>query len=258
MRTNVKEKRLLAILIITATFVLTASLQQGFAGLRSGQENNLGKGRTPIDELPLAVFSASAPSPGDHTPRSVRSRLFDGRFPKALDEMPGTGVIKTTHWWINLPGLPTAQSDAVVLGKTVSANAYLSSDKSNVYSEFLIRVEEVFRKDESGDSLVSGGTVTALREGGRVQVPDGRVLYLMSSDQGMPRVGQRYVFFLKYNKGVAYRIITGYKIRRGRVSLLDEVDLDRFTTYRNMDERAFLTAVREAIVNPPQVPRDRE
>jgi hypothetical protein len=128
----------------------------------------------------------------------------------------------------------------------------------NVYSEFDTRIEEVL-KDGSGGSLVEGGMIPVSREGGRVQLPDGRVLYVMSSDQGMPRKAHRYLLFLKHNnEGKDYNIITGYMLYQGKVTLLDEVDLDRFATYKGRMEQAFLKAVREVISNPPQAPRDIE
>ncbi|HEX5736173.1 MAG TPA: hypothetical protein VF131_25315 [Blastocatellia bacterium] len=254
-----KTRALVAILfIVGVVFAIAVSLNENADGLAFSRQVKTSKDRNDKENIPLVIFSASQPNDQtNQTLRRIRGSRYDNRLPKPLNELSGTGLMRTTHWWINLPGLPTAQSDAVVLGKVVDATAYLSNDKSNVYSEFSIRVEDVFM-DRSG-SLKLGGGLTVSREGGRVQLPDGRMLYVMSSDQGMPSKGRRYLLFLKYDSTANdYNIITGYMLRRDKVSLLDEVDLDRFSTYKNMDEKSFLNAVREAVVNPPQAPRDME
>ena len=242
---------LLMLIIVVAVIVIEAFLRHDVDSLAFIQQEKTGNDKNDKENLPLAIFSD--PQPNDQI-RHTRSSRYDGRLPKPLNEMRDSGLMRITHWWINLPGLPTAESNAVVLGKVVAASAYLSNDKSNVYSEFTIQVEEIF-KDESG-SLNLSGTVVALREGGRVQLPDGRILYVMS-DQGLPRKEWRYVFFLKYNSSANdYNIITGYLLNQGIVSLLDEVDLGRFSTYKNMDEQNFLNTVKAAVVNPPEAPSD--
>ena len=221
------------------------------SGTIKGEENER-------DKMPMAVYSASLPAdPTERALRLTRGSRYDNRLPKPLHEMPDGDLLRVNHWWVNLPGLPTAQSDAVVLGKVIDANAYMSNDKSNIYSEFTIRTEAVF-KDQSSNSLISEGTLTALREGGRVQLPNGRIIHAMSANQGMPRKSRRYVLFLKYNEEAkAYGILTGYKLHGGKVSLLDEVELERFAIYKDMDERSFLETVREAVANPPKAPNDR-
>jgi hypothetical protein len=253
------RKTLFLILIILAGCMIAARLRQGAGGLASSQQEKLSADKNDKEKMPLVVFSASQPGDAkEQSLRKARGVRYDGRLQKPLNELDGTGMIRVTHWWVNLPGLPTSQSDAVILGEVVEANAYLSNDRTNVYSEFDIRIEEIF-KDESGGSLVKGGTLTTSREGGRAQLPDGRILYVMSSDQSMPRKERRYLLFLKRNNEPKdYNIITGYMLYQNKVALLDEIDLDRFAIYKNMTEGTFLNAVREAIANPPQAPRDIE
>ena len=70
----------------------------------------------------------------------------------------------------------------------------------------------------------------------------------------MPQVGRNYVLFLQYNEqGDDYRILTGYELRKNRVSPLDKAD--HFAAYTNSNEETFLNEVREAVVNPPRAPR---
>ena len=64
------------------------------------------------------------------------------------------------------PALPIIQSDAIVIGQVTSAQAHLSSDKTNVYSEFVVRVNDVLKSDRFGLPGV-GGFITTTRPGGR-------------------------------------------------------------------------------------------
>jgi hypothetical protein len=92
---------------------------------------------------------------------------------------------------------------------------------------------------------VPGVSIIAEREGASVRLPDGRVIRYEIAYQGMPQVGRQYVLFLKYEpQGADYRIITGYELRKGRVSPLDKAD--HFATYSNLREETFLNEVREA------------
>jgi hypothetical protein len=158
-----------------------------------------------------------------------------------------------------VPAFPTESSDAVVIGETVDAQAYLSNDKSGVYTEFTVRVDEILKND-STVPLAVGETVAAQREGGRVRFPSGRIQQYITHYQHMPRAGRRYVFFLKRNDdGQAYYIRTGYELRAGRVMPLDGVNMNKgaseipqFAAYKDADEATFLRAVRAAVAKSLQ------
>jgi len=64
--------------------------------------------------------------------------------------------------------------------------------------------------------------------------------------QRLPRVGQKYVLFLKRNaKGNDYHIITGYQVRNSRVLPLDQPE--KFNVFRDFDREQFLTKVQESV-----------
>jgi hypothetical protein len=146
-----------------------------------------------------------------------------------------------------VPALPTGQSDLVVLGEVTSSNGHLSNDRTGAYSEFAIHINDMLK----GDSRLSGSSIVAVREGADVQLPTGRIIRYEIVHQGMPRIGRRYVFFLKYNEqGNDYAILTGYELRKNRVFPLDEVG--PFITYKKADEGIFLNLVRQAIIRPSE------
>ena len=245
-----RKNFLLVMLIIGGVIGLTALSGKSYNGSPRQEETIKSKDEK---KFPIAVFSASLPADSkERAQRLARSGRFDKRATVPFDETDPDTTMRGTvsEWYLYIAALPTAESDVVVLGEVISAKGYLSNDRTSAYSEFAIRVNEVFKSD----SRPSGNSMTAVREGADVQLPSGRIIRREIVYQGMPRIGQQYMFFLKYNEqGNDYSILTGYEIRNGVVIPLDEAD--HFAAYKKLDEETFLNAVREALVNPPRAPR---
>jgi hypothetical protein len=136
----------------------------------------------------------------------------------------------------------------------VDAQAYLSDDKTGVYSEFSIRIDEVFKNDSLKPGF-PGGLVVAERYGGRVRFPSGRVTFYGNRDQGMPRLGGRYVFFLERDDQ-QYSILTAYELSSGRIYPLDGRNTpgrDRANSvgddYENTDATRFLSDLQKALTD---------
>jgi hypothetical protein len=153
------------------------------------------------------------------------------------------------------PALPVTQSNAIAIGQVIAAQAHLSNDRTRVYSEFQVRVEEVLKNDNIGP-LVSGGLITTERAGGRVRFSSGKTLLRGSYGRSMPRLERRYLFFLKYNnQGQDYSIITAYELRDRRVFPLDgsrkgSEETPAFAanrTYENAEEASFVREVQSAM-----------
>jgi hypothetical protein len=124
-----------------------------------------------------------------------------------------------SHWDEALPALPAGRSALVVLGEVIDAKAYLSNDQTGVYSEFTVRVERVLKNDK-GSSVFPGEFITTERWGGRVIFPSGRAITYGNRGQGMPQLGQEYLFFLERNPE-QYNLLTAYQLRSGKVQPLD-------------------------------------
>lgn len=157
------------------------------------------------------------------------------------------------------PALPTTISDAIVIGEVTEAQAALSEDRTSVYSEFKTRIEEVL-KSGGGTPVTSDTFVTALRPGGGVRFPSGKVRRFGVEGRTLPRVSRRYLLFLKFdNLAQAFYIVTGYELRGGKVFPLDGIPrygsenhpFAAYGKYKNADEATFLNDVRQAIINPP-------
>ena len=232
--------------------VLTISLV--VMGLHARTPNILSGGKQKTDDdSQFPMTEETAPEPSDSTARMKREKK-EKKYQKYKDSI-GPGVtVAMAHYHLppGFTALPAAQSDAVIIGEVSDAQAYLTSDKTAVYSEFTVRISEVLKND-SRVSLSSGDSITAERPGGRVRYSSGHISRFSITGLGMPRVMRRYVLFLGRNEQEeGYHLVTGYELHNGRVSPLDattssETDYD---AYKNMKEASFLAQVRAAIAAP--------
>jgi hypothetical protein len=195
--------------------------------------------------LPTVDYRAKEPtSVGEVNIRRARSSRHDQspinvkELPPDIDQLP---II--SHFWWGLPSIPTEQSDAIIVGEVTNAQAYLSNDKTGVYSEFIIQVEQILKAPEG----LNPTSIMVERTGGAVRFPSGRIVRYEVHNQGMPRVGRRYLLFLRYNnEGDDFSVLTGYAFRNGRVVPLDSVE-GLFTQYNDWSEAAFHNLVTTTI-----------
>jgi hypothetical protein len=155
------------------------------------------------------------------------------------------------------PALPITQDNFVVVGEVIDAQAFLSDDKTNIFSEFSFRVEDVLKQNAEQPVSINE-VITTERAGGKVKLPSGKMLHRLVEGVPMPKMGKRYVMFLKYDKETdSSYIITGYKLEAGKVTPLDGMglegqivqSLENFQQYDSVDENSFLNTVRNAILD---------
>ncbi len=221
----------------------------------NGQPNAL---RVKENKLPTVNYDLPEQSnANEKAKRNARGKRFDGSLLVA-EPHPEAGAKGIRDSWMqSLPALPVDASDAIVIGDITNAQAYLSPDKTGVYTEYTVRVDEVL-KQYSATPIVTGGFVDTQREGGRVRFPSGRVQSYIPHYQGVPVTGGKYVLFLKHNEqNDAFTLVTGYEQRAGHVYPLDGVDLGQgateipqFAAYKGVDEATFSKALRSAFAHP--------
>jgi hypothetical protein len=183
--------------------------------------------------------------------RTLRNSRYDNKVWVQNDEQ-STNVLSTGHWWQGLSALPVAQSDVIVLGEIIRSQAHLSNDKSGVYSEFTIRIDDLL-KPSKVDVFSSGDTIVGERAGGAVRFSSGRITQYILLGQGFPLIGRRYILFLKMNEvGQDFHILTGYQLRRGKVQPLDQKDI--FAHYEGQDQTSLLDDIRNALAKAEQNP----
>ena len=214
----------------------------------------------------VADYSASEPTePAKRAARKVRERRYNMRAEKGVDpkrfaiteERESTFGIPPSHAAIE-PALPAAQSDAVIVGEVTTAQAFLTEDKTDVISEFTIHVNDLLKENLIAPFSV-GDSLDVIRGGGGVRLGSGKVIRYGAEGKPLPRIGGRYLFFLKYNKdeGKDYSIITAYSLENDRVNPLDGLALDGapirtyggYQRYKGWALATFLNEVRDAIAS---------
>lgn len=242
---NINKKTLLLLLAALAVVSVTT-----MATLRGQNQQPATRPQPPqhvkpdYSDWPIADYDA--PEPDDPKKREKRLKK-NGRDnlvispPIGLDDVMGANLIN--DWEVGLPALPVNLSDAIIVGEIANAEAYVSADKRGLFSAFTVRLTEVLKTDQCSH-FAPGETITVEREGGRVKYPSGKILHYVIEGQQMPRVGARYLLFLKHD-GEEHSIITGYELHAGRVRALDYSE--KFKALEKSDEATFLQEVRNAI-----------
>jgi hypothetical protein len=211
------------------------------------------KEESELDQAPIAKYDTESAKDNVDVPdraddqklrrRGSKNKKYDGS--NSVEEwMPGTVVTpKSAHWTADVPVIPVTQSSIVMIGEVVNAEAFLSRDKTGIYSEFSISVEEILKND-ARDPVNLEQIVIAERAGGAVRFPSGGVqrIYVFLG-QRMPMIGRRYLFFIKRNEtSEDFSLLTGYELYEGKVISLDNID--PYKRYTGTDGNDFLNLVR--------------
>jgi len=185
---------LLAALVIGATVPATL-IGEGHQNLPSESQKESSK----IWE-PEAIRMAPEPTdPAERASRYARSKRYDGSGTRPLTEQAPhyESIISVERF--ALPPFPISQSDVVVLGEVVDLQPYFSNDKTIIYTEYTVQIEEVLKNDNT-KPLNLGDSIIMERIGGVLQLPSGIIVRLKVTGLGAPpRAGRRYLLFLKRN-----------------------------------------------------------
>lgn len=156
------------------------------------------------------------------------------------------------HAWLRMPALPVEESNVIILGKVTDRRTILMDDRFGIYSEFSIKISEIFKDDLSGLSIDQ--VLTVSRPGGAVRFSSGKIQKYTIANQGYPQQDKAYVLFLKRDELGDYSILTGYEINGSVVQPLDgkrnlpknEPD-NQFGIYRGVSLESFRNALRKAL-----------
>jgi hypothetical protein len=114
--------------------------------------------------------------------------------------------------------------DTIVTGSIVSGRAYLSADKHNIYSQFVVELNSVIKTPQTRP-LSNNQSIEIHRKGGAVRLPSGKILRRGALNESMPEVGKRYLLLLSYDQDTnSFSLRTGYQLEGIHVYRLDELD----------------------------------
>ena len=148
--------------------------------------------------------------------------------------------------YFNFPPLPAAQSDIIVIAVVSEAEAHLSENKRNVFSEFELVVEAVLKT--SNPAVRQSSIMTVDRMGAFVRYPSGHTVLYQRAGVYMPKVGGRYLFFLKSPNSHDYGILTAYELTEAGVIPLDMAT--EFFVLEGKSETDILRTVRGLLSTP--------
>lgn len=249
MRTYKRGVLLLLVAAIVAVLTVVVTLYgQSPTSDKAKAPGNQQQSNERDDRYPVVDFDSPEPSnPEAWERRRKRNARHDKDYTVHKDDRSGSAVGMTifSEWDLGLPAIPAARSEGILTGEVTDAQAHLSNDKTGIYSEFAVKIGEVL-KNVSSASLLPGSTMYVERIGGVVRYPNGRKFPYEVADQGVPRVGAQYLFFLKAVDGdQAFEIITAYELRGGEVFPLDSAQ--QFDAYKGWVQAEFFEKVRNAI-----------
>lgn len=223
-----KHKRLIivstisAVLLISLFVALNGKGQANQQGVTEGQAL-FGQAAKQIDDAVTPIVDFDNPLAADRIDKNAR-KLKNARYDKGMiprDPHPNIGeIIVEPEWRSGFSDLPADRSDIIVEAVVGDSPAFLSEDKTGVYSEFTILVSKIL-KVVTGISVNLGDNVVAERFGGKVRYPSGKVIRCRIARQGVPIVGKRYLFFLAKSDQDSYKLLTAYEIQGNKVFALD-------------------------------------
>lgn len=161
------------------------------------------------------------PEPTDPFERVVRAKIgaqfSRGRNAKPLDEErntpppPGKKVNR-----LLLSPFPFAYSSVVVIGNVTKMQTFFSNDRTAIYGELSVRVDEILK---NAKPVKVGDSLEIVSEGGSLILPDGRTVTWPVYGVGEPlRRDHRYVLFLDAYRGIPrFRIVAAWDLFEGRV-----------------------------------------
>lgn len=216
--------------------------------------------------IPVADYN---PSEINNTKESELRKLRNSRFdmnksfpPEVINQAKITErsfdnqPLKTISLSKMRPAFPISANIAIIMGEIIDGKAYISTDKTAVYSEFTLKIQKVL-KSSPDFYIAKDNNIVLLRAGGGVKFPSGKVYYQKHHGYALPEVGRRYLMFLYMDKMTqSFTEIVGYEFKSGEVLPLDGAVESEGTgnwaeqyKYKGYKEKDFIDVVEKEIAN---------
>jgi hypothetical protein len=223
------------------------------------EEENSQQGNDAMDEESVSQ------DPKEREARLTKNMRYNGGGCDITALTPGHSCFFDQVWPRALPLIPLKQSTIAFAGQISKMQPYLSEDRTHIYTEITIRIEEVF-KNPPNSKIPSGQTVVINQIGGTIRMTSGQVVHdgTRIDFLGKTHLGGRYVLFAKgIHGGKDLTLIRGYELRDGQVFKLRENGSPGPTLVSTIPgaantlslEKAFLQAVRKAALQGKEAHR---
>jgi len=172
---NYFKPLLLAIIIIIIGMVVMTGSSSNLSLQTQGSLDDKRREMRDLERWPVAEYDSSLPvDPAKRAKRQAKNKKYDkARWPILANDVADS-TVRLHQVNPNLPAFPVRESRVVLIGQIASAAAYLSNDKTGVYSELTLIVEEVLKNDLA-EQLLASSSIAVTRQGGRIRFPSGRV-----------------------------------------------------------------------------------
>jgi len=229
----------LAICVIAlGIFLITPSTQ--------GQKKDDDK--SPVEkttQFPIVDF-AVADSEADSDERKAKGIYFDrARYGKIVEDLGIKYITYAESWVESLPAIPVKRSDIILTGNVSGSRAFLSKNKTNIYSEFSVKVDSLVRTD-NGIAITPEQIIAVNRMGGRVRFASGHIQNYCLSGAGALEIGKKYILFLKRDDSMrGFLLLTAFKIENEKIFPID--DTLGVDAYKDVTYSEFLKEIEKAI-----------
>lgn len=232
---------ILVLITIAVSFAPISSFSQ-----KETKKEQVNNGFEDLSKYPIVDYNAPLPlSAVEREERILKNKRYDNQHWVLKNPHPEDSGVGRVDEVPSPPVIPTFESDLIIVGEIINANAYLSNDKTGVYSEYIVKVENVIKGDDS-NKAISESFIIADRSGGCVRYPKGQKVYYQKLGEVLPWVGSRYVlFFISDKQSPNYIILTGYELKGGKAVPLD--DAPPFRDLPEISESNFIEAIRDKI-----------
>jgi hypothetical protein len=246
---------LFAILIAVITTIVISAFRQKAQNKPQTQTNQVqDKSSTKdIDDAATPIIDFFSVNLNADQSRINKNAQYDNSSFVISEPPPNAGEFIRFAGENSISDIPIEKSTVILEGQVNDSKAFLSNDKSGVYSEFTIVVSKVLKSND--DAVIkSNETITAERFGGRVRYPSGKIIRYKISEQGSPSVNSKYLFFLSKTQTNGYKILTAYELKDDKVFALDGARTfprsgakSIFNRHDGQDYGNFISEISEAI-----------
>ena len=256
----------ISLLIAVTCLVLTVFAHGQVSKYSKGawQSMQSGQSQRKIDSDIIAEESESSNPNEREARRAKNTRYNTGGADLTVERTQGSEIF-FEQVWPAVDFIPAAESALVVIGRVIKVQPYLSSDRSRVYTEITIAVDDLLKWDQD-KSVAATKTVVIDRLGGALKLKTGRIVRdeIQIDNLGNLELARRYLVFARaINDGKDINLIKSYELIDGKVFTNDSRPSRLISALAGVPltweyEASFLKAVREVTVSTARNARHRQ